>query len=164
MSTAQPGFDWDAELRRGAFAHQPPAPAAPAPVATPPAAAPVRTRMAPEAVAARRSGRRATRGPSQPGEGMLVYRDALRRLQPATDHQVSAYVRTALGLDGRDHVAWGLSSVNGRRNDWLELQPDCIQAAGRVRTPGARASRTLWQIRPGSLADTTPSPAKGGHR
>ncbi|MGE0363028.1 MAG: hypothetical protein AB7R67_20105 [Vicinamibacterales bacterium] len=169
MADRQTGFDWDDALRRGAFAHTTPASRVPEPgsaSARPSAGSPRRasTRMAPAAVESRRSGRTATRGPGVPGDGMLVYRDALRRIQPATDHQVSAFVRTALGLDGRDHVAWGLSSINGRRNDWTDLEPDCIQAVGKVRPPGGRASRTLWQIRPGSLADTTPSPAKGGLR
>ena len=174
MIDHSPGFNWDDELRKGAFgtgpAHQggqdaehPAAPLVP-PTAQEHPVAPPRAVMEPAAVESRRSGRQVTRGPGTPGDGWFVYRDALRIIQPATDHQVSAYVRTMLGLDGRDHIAWGLSSINGRRNDWCDFDPGCIQAAGKVRPPGGRASRTLWQIRPGSKADTLPSPSKGGAR
>jgi hypothetical protein len=112
------------------------------------------TRMAPAAIQARRSGRTATRSVTHPSDAMRVYRDTLRALQPATDHQVSAAIREALGLGSRDDAAFGLSSVNGRRNDWLDLQADCIEAVDRVKAPGARTSRTRWRIKAGSLADT----------
>jgi hypothetical protein len=158
MIDRSPGFDWDEALRKGAFgtgparsADAPPAPdAEPAPPAP---VAPSRARMAPIAREMRRAGREPHARVAPPGDGMLVYRDMLRRIQPATDHQVSSAIRVALDLDGRDHVAWCLSSVNGRRNDWLELDPTCIEAVGKLKVPGSRG-RTLWRIKAGSIADT----------
>lgn len=102
--------------------------------------APPAVTMAPAAIEARREGHAAQRGPRRPTRSMLLYRDALRAIQPATDHDVAA--RAGLPL----------ASVNARRADWLALDPTCIEAVDRVKS--AHASRARWQIRPASIADT----------
>lgn len=109
--------------------------------------APSSATMAPAAVQARRSGRATQTGQRQPTRSMLAYRDALRRVQPATDHAVAE----AAGLP--------LASVNGRRNDWLAMDPVCIDAVDRVPALwNGIGSRTRWRIRPGSMADTAEAP------
>ena len=120
--------------------------------------APTRVRMAPSAIEARRSGRAGQRVITTPSAPMLVYRDALRAIQPATDHAVSAYLRQRERVPA-DSARWGLSSINGRRNDWLALDPTCIEAQDRVKAGGA--TRARWVIRRGSIADTA---LRGGHR
>ena len=118
---------------------------------TPVPVAPARVRMAPSAIEARRSGRAGTRVITKPSAPMLVYRDALRAIQPATDHEVSAYLRRLEGLPA-DSARWGLSSCNGRRGDWLALDLECIVAVDRVKVGGA--TRARWQIVRGRIADT----------
>jgi hypothetical protein len=106
------------------------------------AVAPSSVTMAPAAIQSRRSGRARHTGQRQPTRSMLAYRDALRACQPATDHRVTACGGLAL------------SAVNGRRNDWLALDPTCIDAVDRVQSEGYHVTRTRWRIRPGSIADT----------
>lgn len=113
--------------------------------------APARVRMAPSAIEARRSGRAGKRVITTPSAPMLVYRDALRVCQPASDHHVSDYLRRLEGVPA-DSARWGLSSMCGRRNDWLALDPECIEAHDRVKAGGA--TRARWVIRRGSIADT----------
>jgi len=112
--------------------------------------APQAVRMAPSARQARRSGHRPHKGVTTPSAPMLVYRDALRAIQPATDHEVSAYLRRQEGVPA-ESARWGLSSVNGRRGDWVTLDPTCIEAIDRVKAGGA--TRTRWAIRRLSIAD-----------
>lgn len=95
--------------------------------------APARLTMAPEAVTSRRSGLRAARAKATPQ--MTEYRALLERRGPLTDMDAAA----ALG--------WFVSTVNGRRNDWLDMRPGCIGARGRVSVThpdGRKTSRTLW--------------------
>lgn len=120
--------------------------------------APASVRMAPSAIEARRSGRAGKRVITTPSAPMLVYRDALRAIQPATDHEVSAYLRQREGVL-TESSRWALSSINGRRGDWLSLDPTCIEARDRVKAGGA--TRARWIIRRGSIADTA---LRGGRR
>ncbi|MGE0445660.1 MAG: hypothetical protein AB7P99_10565 [Vicinamibacterales bacterium] len=93
--------------------------------------APQRVTVAPVARQARASGRavgRATRT-------MLAYRDALRRLGPATDAAVAAV------------LGWGVSSCCGRRGDWNALAPKdrpVVVAVDRVRVGPATQCRWRW--------------------
>jgi hypothetical protein len=96
----QQPFDWAAALAKGPVAKTPDVRDATRPVA------PARVRMAPAAIEARRSGRKATKGVTKPSAPMLVYRDALRAIQPATDHEVSAYLRQLEGVPA-ESARWG---------------------------------------------------------
>lgn len=113
------------------------------------AVAPPAVRMAPAAIQARRA--TAPRVVAQPTDGMRAYRDGLLAIEPATDHAVSAHLRQRHGITNPEDMRFGLTTMNGRRNDWLELDPTCIEAVGRVKV--GRAWRTQWRVRRGSVAD-----------
>jgi len=94
--------------------------------------APQRVTMAPSAIASRRSGLRAARQKATPQ--MAEYR-ALLMLGPLTDQGAA------------QKLGWPLATICGRRNDWLDMQPGCIGARGRVSVThpdGRKSSRTLW--------------------
>lgn len=128
-------FDWSAALAKGAVARDE-------------ELAPTSLTMAPTAVQARRQSRPA---PSGITEAMRDYAAALQRIEPATDHEVSALLRRELGITDPLNARWSLTTINARRNDWLKLDPICIEAVGRERA--GRAWRTRWRVRPLSVAD-----------
>ena len=95
--------------------------------------APEPTLMPPSAIQARRSGHQRVR--AQVTESMGIYREALIRFGPCTDQELS------------ERAGLPLSSINGRRNDWLDYQPERIVAVRSVLhhwKTGKRTKRTIW--------------------
>lgn len=101
---------------------------------------PARVTMAPSAIESRRSGLRAARQKATPQ--MAEYRALLESVDVLTDQEAAK------------RLGWPLSTVCGRRNDWLDARPGCIGARGRVSVThpdGRKSSRTLWTWCGGAL-------------
>ena len=97
--------------------------------------APQRVTMAPSAIESRRSGLRAARAKGTPQ--MLAYRALLERRGPMTDQ------------DAANALGWPLSTVNGRRNDWINMRRGSVVDRGRVaiiHPDGSRTSRSYRSI------------------
>lgn len=95
--------------------------------------APQAVTMAPSARESRRSGLRAARAKATPQ--MAEYRALLERRGPMTDQ------------DAANALGWPLSTVNGRRNDWINMRRGSVVDRGRVviiHPDGSRTSRTRW--------------------